>query len=551
MLSMINMFPSEYQGNRLLHHSSRAYVQEVTSNTKANLRVQKNRGEYTMKLLTTVFFSFALMSACSSRLSNLLELPVNHETHYFETASIFDTSDELKYCSTRTQTSEDYLNTSSLNTWQEAYSKLLRNYAELLPNPDSLETGWHFALHDINRDGVPELFLSMLYDNGHVRYRSVYTFTDGILLSLAFEDFAIDGCLFSLSSESPYIISFRDVGFGAYYMRMLISNDEIVVDYYGYSRPNQNALENYWDSFNMQDYNPDLMYFYVVSDNHTDFTSFENLVDLHTFQYVFGRRDDRVRIIMHEISYNLSSKSIADINEIIEKSIITHVEDHSEKNVFEKPDIEIDISPCDIEQQRIMLRYPHVSYEQNFITLDNGTLVDTRLFEAWTVHNPRERNFQKEDLEYIFELIIKHVYAINAGSRIIDVHTANEGDELLMHSTTIAQDGSDSNRFHPAIDDFVEKHKNTSLFVERIVLSSAGFGIRVIVSNYAGEEFHIWPLLYEHYPYSWRVNRYFNHVGEQYWVPEHEHLWKYVEPFHVDIQGWTVDILGNRYRYME
>ena len=208
-----------------------------------------------------------------------------------------------------------------------------------------------------------------------------------------------------------------------------------------------------------------------------------------------------------------------------------------DNSTYEYEANEAEKSNADVEQQKIMLKFPHVSYKQTFITLDNGTLVDTRLFEAWTVPNPQTFNYSKEDLKYIFNLIIDHVYAINAGSKIKDFHTTNEGEELLMHSTMMGQDGSDSNHFHPAIDEFVEINQNTSLFVEEIVLSSAGIGIRIIISNYADERIHIWPLLYESYPYSWRINRYFNHLSEQYWIPDHEHLWKYVEPFRVHWEG--------------
>jgi len=193
------------------------------------------------------------------------------------------------------------------DTWQEAYAELLRSYAELPLRPDSIEIGWHFALHDINRDGTPELFLLMLYGNGHNSYRSIYTFNDRILLSLEFENFAIDGSLFSLSNGGPYIIARTDVGFGASYMRMLISSNKIIVNYYGYCRPNQNAMENYWDIFDIQEYNPALMYFYLTSDSNSNFIIDENLVDLQTFQYIFGNRDDRFNIVLYELSeYNIA-----------------------------------------------------------------------------------------------------------------------------------------------------------------------------------------------------------------------------------------------------
>jgi hypothetical protein len=57
-------------------------------------------------------------------------------------------------------------------TWQEAFEETLRFYSNL--SLRDWETGWIFALHDINRDGVPELFLAMEQITGHVYYRYIY-----------------------------------------------------------------------------------------------------------------------------------------------------------------------------------------------------------------------------------------------------------------------------------------------------------------------------------------------------------------------------------------
>ena|GEM_PF-7085054 len=64
-------------------------------------------------------------------------------------------------------------------TWQESYAELLRAYAAERYYGQRLEeweTGWEFALHDINRDGIPELLLGARQISGHIEYRYVYTF---------------------------------------------------------------------------------------------------------------------------------------------------------------------------------------------------------------------------------------------------------------------------------------------------------------------------------------------------------------------------------------
>jgi len=169
-----------------------------------------------------------------------------------------------------------------------------------------------------------------------------------------------------------------------------------------------------------------------------------------------------------------------------------------------------------VELQRILRRFPHVG-EQQFISLDNGTLVDTRLFEAWLVPNDFDRNFDREDLEFIFGLLIRHFDYVNSG----------DWDRFIL-STTAVDDAE-----YRRLQTFMENHKGSFLFVERVELSSVGGGIRVIVSNNANKELHIWPLFERQGSGhdEWHIIRYFNHYPEFIWIPEHEHLWEYAKPF--------------------
>jgi len=172
----------------------------------------------------------------------------------------------------------------------------------------------------------------------------------------------------------------------------------------------------------------------------------------------------------------------------------------------------------DIEAERLRLRFPYISDLKEFIVLDNGTLVDNRLFAALEL----EGFFEERDLHFILDLIARHF-------RYMDY-----GDAEMLFSTIIGMDGSDSNHFHPAILSLMNNYKGSSLFVERIELSSVG-NFRAVVSNAHDEELHIWPLIdsnelgYD----SWRIVRYLNHIDKDWWLSDHNHLWEYVRPFHL------------------
>ena len=71
------------------------------------------------------------------------------------------------------------------DSWQEAYAEKLLYYAQLPTGAvvvgtagaaDSTGATWRFMLHDIDQDGVPELFIVVYYD-GLVDHRGVYSFS--------------------------------------------------------------------------------------------------------------------------------------------------------------------------------------------------------------------------------------------------------------------------------------------------------------------------------------------------------------------------------------
>ncbi|MCL2362021.1 MAG: hypothetical protein FWC73_09445 [Defluviitaleaceae bacterium] len=71
-------------------------------------------------------------------------------------------------------------------SWQEAFSYKLYYYAQLPVDeayPRAAE--WRFMLHDIDQDGIPELFLILTFDNSrYIDHRAVYSFADGGIVRL-------------------------------------------------------------------------------------------------------------------------------------------------------------------------------------------------------------------------------------------------------------------------------------------------------------------------------------------------------------------------------
>jgi len=114
------------------------------------------------------------------------------------------------------------------NTWREAYVELLRYYA-VRPLAE-MEAGWHFALHDIDRNGTPQLFIAMRYHTGHMSYRYVHSFAGGAPLQLEFENRMTDGGILVPLDDSSWIIFFGAVGSGGIYEKLVIDGERVVVE---------------------------------------------------------------------------------------------------------------------------------------------------------------------------------------------------------------------------------------------------------------------------------------------------------------------------------
>ena len=172
-------------------------------------------------------------------------------------------------------------------TWQDAYAALLRDYYEQYDGNYSL----HFLLHDIDMDGIPELFISEQGDwASHIDV--VYTLRDGRVIPLEFgEGVTFMPHLFSASGpyltpntgNAPGVIArIRGVGsiFGGNYWanRIVIDGYRLVVESRGEWIVDVAALHELGVSANDNDT--------IMA--HTTITINEEVVSEEEFLRVFG-----------------------------------------------------------------------------------------------------------------------------------------------------------------------------------------------------------------------------------------------------------------------
>ena len=98
-------------------------------------------------------------------------------------------------------------------SWQEAYLIKLLYYAQQpTGESDTIEAEWRFMLHDINQDGIPELFLVMYY-SGRVEIYAVYGFVDNSAKRLKSNIAGyVNGGIMVPSNDMPGIVRVHTIG---------------------------------------------------------------------------------------------------------------------------------------------------------------------------------------------------------------------------------------------------------------------------------------------------------------------------------------------------
>ena len=175
-------------------------------------------------------------------------------------------------------------------TWQKAYAALLRDYASM--PLQEMESGWQFILHDINHDGVPELFLVMRFVTEHTDYRYAYTFVDNEVQRLNFEGFLTDGFIYAVTNDRPWIVAFLAVGSGGFYSRLALENGGIIPVVEGSAFMSELGHEAMWEDedFDWQSY------------EWRDLIINGNEATVHEFEYAFGSLDERVFLELFDVN---------------------------------------------------------------------------------------------------------------------------------------------------------------------------------------------------------------------------------------------------------
>ena len=179
-------------------------------------------------------------------------------------------------------------------TWQKAYAELLYLYMETAATEPYMDWySWYFILHDIDLDGIPELFIRKVSLSGHVRHFG-YTFLTREVVSLSPPDYSqLFGSLFVLTNDCPEIFLFSAAGSGGWYTQMIIAENSFVIIAEGVSHLSEEGLEREYKkgaNFDFQNYE-----WYDLFINGYSAT-------VEEFEYVFGGWHERERLESFEIT---------------------------------------------------------------------------------------------------------------------------------------------------------------------------------------------------------------------------------------------------------
>jgi len=251
-------------------------------------------------LIIFIFTAILFLAACNTQ----------HIT-YLEVEDIYTLSEDIETEIEPAQYIGCAEDTSTLS-WQEAYAALLReNHAEERISPDGNLAGFdHFLLHDIDMDGIPELFIRKLIYTGNTRYDydfivTVYTFRNGEVVSLEYNEEEIwlrdlfagaartnigpaprnmPGFVFSIMGPSAGLF-----GTSSYYWRAVIDGDSLVIADYGEWYIDVKTLYELFDGFG---YDTDDDILDAAIQEHTYFSINGNPVSLEELERVFGVFED-------------------------------------------------------------------------------------------------------------------------------------------------------------------------------------------------------------------------------------------------------------------
>jgi len=132
-------------------------------------------------------------------------------------------------------------------------------------------------LHDIDQDGIPELFVAKKNYSGHVRH-NVYTFSKGELVPL--EPAELFGSLFVLPNQPGFMLT-SPMGSGSGFTQIILDDGHLVTVAEGVYHLNDAGFER------------EARYNVPWHDAYYDLSINGNPVTIDEFESVFGSRDER------------------------------------------------------------------------------------------------------------------------------------------------------------------------------------------------------------------------------------------------------------------
>ena len=195
-----------------------------------------------------------------------------------------------------------FVHENTFLSWQCAYAEILRYYSS--QTLGSFEDSWYFSLHDLDGDGIPELFLVMRLSNGKTCYRFVYSFKNGTIFSLEFEDSMPGGLLLSYqANHTTYTLFDVQVGMGGVIKRLTL-HEKIIAEYRGYFRPSEAGANKHNAGYDIRNLSYCWFELYVNAYPGTELSLFLMPASVYDFEKLFGRRENRVAIALIEVSEN-------------------------------------------------------------------------------------------------------------------------------------------------------------------------------------------------------------------------------------------------------
>ena len=169
-----------------------------------------------------------------------------------------------------------YIEAMPTISWQEAYAEILYSYTNQPATTANIQAAeWRFMLHDINQNGVPQLFL-VRYHNGQVSHHTAYSILDGnatLLKTAPGHEHLYYGGMY-VAPGGTGVIRYASIGLVSRYEKLSLSEG-------GTLSPTING-----DTSSLAD----------------SFRTRAMPVTQEEFEETFGRPDERVWLILHEIN---------------------------------------------------------------------------------------------------------------------------------------------------------------------------------------------------------------------------------------------------------